>query len=168
MKSSNGNTPVRAGSGEELTIGELARSFGLATHVLRHWEAVGVLEPARRTGGQRRYSGDQRCQVALILRAQRAGMSLARIREALDAPDQRTLRALLGAHLDELARRMEQLREAMEMLEHGMNCQHPNLLECPGARGLLEDTTTVCTGEAHAGGVVRAEGPDPLRGAVSG
>lgn len=148
MKSSNGVRPVDGGSDEELTIGELARSFGLATHVLRHWESVGVLEPARRTGGQRRYTDDQRCQVALILRAQRAGMSLARIREALDAPDQQTLRALLGAHLDELAQRMAHLREAMEMLEHSMACQHPKVLDCPRAQETLENTTTVCTGGA--------------------
>ncbi|GHC77666.1 hypothetical protein GCM10007079_15040 [Nocardiopsis terrae] len=152
MKSSNGSRPVDGRSGGELTIGELARSFGLATHVLRHWESVGVLEPARRTGGQRRYTDEQRCQVELILRAQRAGMSLARIREALNAPDQQTLRSLLGAHLAELAQRMEQLREAMEMLEHGMVCRHPNLLECPGARGILEDTAAVGTVETSGTG----------------
>ncbi|WP_083936236.1 helix-turn-helix domain-containing protein [Nocardiopsis ganjiahuensis] len=171
MKSSEANDGVRPAdgrSGGELTIGELARSFGLATHVLRHWESVGVLVPARRSGGQRRYTDDQRCRVALVLRAQRAGMSLARIREALDAPDQQALRDLLSAHLDELARRMEQLREAMEMLEHSMACRHPNTVECPRARELLENTTAVCTGEAHTGGTGREKGPGPLRGAVSG
>ena len=33
-----------------LTIGELATRFGLATHVLRHWEDEGLLSPARRAG----------------------------------------------------------------------------------------------------------------------
>jgi hypothetical protein len=32
--------------GLEYTIGELAARFGLATHVLRHWEDVGLLSPA--------------------------------------------------------------------------------------------------------------------------
>lgn len=161
MKSSNGVRPVDGGSGRELTIGELARSFGLATHVLRHWESAGVLEPVRRTGGQRRYTDGQRCQVALILRAQRAGMSLARIREALGAPDRQALRALLSAHLDELAQRMDQLREAMEMLEHSMACQHPKVLDCPRAQEILEDTTAACTEAAVPG-----EGSGPSRGAV--
>ena len=31
----------------EYTIGELAARFGLATHVLRHWEDMGLLSPAR-------------------------------------------------------------------------------------------------------------------------
>ena len=42
-------TDTRSGTpGEEMTIGELAARFGLATHVLRHWEAVGLLGPERR------------------------------------------------------------------------------------------------------------------------
>lgn len=168
MRPGSGGGPAAPGPGEELTIGELARSFGLATHVLRHWESVGVLEPARRTGGQRRYTDDQRCQVALILRAQRAGMSLARIREALDAPDQQTLRALLSAHLDELARRMDQLREAMEMLEHSMACQHPKVLDCPRAQEVLENTAPVCTGApVHVEGAGPTKGLGPARGSVS-
>lgn len=173
-KSNNVGRPVDRGPGGELTIGELARSFGTATHVLRHWESAGVLEPARRTGGQRRYTDDQRCQVALILRAQRAEMSLARIREALDAPDQQTLRALLSAHLDELAQRMDQLREAMEVLEHSMACQPPDVLDCPRAQELLENTTAACTGDAvrvgdtvHERDPAHAEGTAPAtRGAV--
>ena len=108
---------------------------------------MGVLDPARRTGGQRRYTSDHRYRVALILRAQRAGMSLSRIREALDAPDKEALRSLLGDHLDEMARRMEQLREAMEMVEHSMACPHPEIMDCPRARDVLENTTAVCSEE---------------------
>ncbi|WP_203907195.1 MerR family transcriptional regulator [Rhizocola hellebori] len=37
------------------TIGELAQQFGLPTHVLRHWESMGLLEPSRDGIGQRRY-----------------------------------------------------------------------------------------------------------------
>jgi hypothetical protein len=46
-------TPVRP-EDAELTIGELAARFGLATHVLRHWETKGLLSPARRVAGRRR------------------------------------------------------------------------------------------------------------------
>lgn len=126
--------------GDELTIGELARAFGLATHVLRHWESVGVLTPVRRPDGHRRYTDGDRYRVALILRAQQAGMSLARIREGLEAPDNRALRALLSAHLEELAERMTRLREAVDILEHSMACPHTNILECPQAQEVLENT----------------------------
>lgn len=37
---------------DDLTIGELAARFGLATHVLRYWEAMGV--PGAALPGRRR------------------------------------------------------------------------------------------------------------------
>ncbi|WP_340688600.1 MerR family DNA-binding transcriptional regulator [Amycolatopsis coloradensis] len=35
-----------------LSVGEVAERFGLATHVLRHWESVGLLKPARAAGSR--------------------------------------------------------------------------------------------------------------------
>ncbi|WP_236700641.1 helix-turn-helix domain-containing protein [Allosalinactinospora lopnorensis] len=51
-------------TGTEYSIGEIAGRFGLATHVLRHWEAAGVLRPARRVNGRRRYDPEHLAQVA--------------------------------------------------------------------------------------------------------
>jgi len=42
---------------EYFTIGEISRLTGVKTHVLRYWESrFGLLRPARRASGQRRYS----------------------------------------------------------------------------------------------------------------
>jgi DNA-binding transcriptional MerR regulator len=41
-----------------MSIGALAARFGLATHVLRHWESMGLLHPVRDAGGRRRYGAD--------------------------------------------------------------------------------------------------------------
>lgn len=46
---------VRMKANSRSAIGELARRFGLAAHVLRHWESMGLLEPARDGIGQRTY-----------------------------------------------------------------------------------------------------------------
>ncbi|GAA0901130.1 MerR family transcriptional regulator [Virgisporangium aurantiacum] len=54
-----------------VTIGELAHRFGLATHVLRHWETMGLLTPDRDGAGQRRYGRADLTRVALILIAAR-------------------------------------------------------------------------------------------------
>ena len=108
----------------ELSIGDLAAEYGLAPHVLRHWEEVGVLIPARRQGGRRRYTEEHRCRVEVVLRAQRAGMRLARIREVLDNPDPVERRAILTAHLADLEERMTLLREAREIVEQEMVCRH--------------------------------------------
>lgn len=43
------------GRSRYVSIGELAAHFGLATHVLRHWEAMGLLAPRRTPTGQRTY-----------------------------------------------------------------------------------------------------------------
>jgi DNA-binding transcriptional MerR regulator len=54
-------------------IGAVSERFGLATHVLRHWEAMGLLTPARDAAGRRRYKTADLTRVAVILRAKEAG-----------------------------------------------------------------------------------------------
>jgi DNA-binding transcriptional MerR regulator len=58
-----------------LSIGALAQHFGLATHVLRHWEAMGLLAPARDAAGRRSYGVADLARVAVILRAKGADLS---------------------------------------------------------------------------------------------
>lgn len=125
----------------EFSIGELAATFGLASHVLRHWESVGVLRPSRRVGGRRRYTSQHRLQVALVLRAQEAGFSLAQIREMLDSPDGAARRAHLSGHLARLDERLRHLRAAREMVVHAMTCEAGDMLECPTTREILEEST---------------------------
>ena len=58
----------------EYTIGELAARFGLATHVLRHWEDVELLSPARRVAGRRVYGPAYVTRVAEIMLGKDAGV----------------------------------------------------------------------------------------------
>ncbi len=67
------------------SIGEVAERFGLETHVLRHWEDVGLLAPARDSAGRRRYGRDDVVRVATVIRSKAAGMSLDQILVLLDA-----------------------------------------------------------------------------------
>ncbi|MFL1377126.1 MULTISPECIES: MerR family transcriptional regulator [unclassified Nocardiopsis] len=153
MRSSTGKSndgkphTVRSGTGQpgtgrsgtgELSIGDLAAEFGLGPHVLRHWDAMGVLEPVRRVGGQRRYAPEQRLQVALVLSAQEAGMSLDRIRE-LGGADAERRGAALADHLAELDERLERLRAAREMVAHAVACESGDVLKCPNLRRMLEE-----------------------------
>lgn len=119
----------------ELTIGELAGRFGLATHVLRHWESSGVLTPSRRVGGQRRYAEEAVARVAVILRAKDAGLSLGRLRDLL-AGDRAQRRDLLQAQRDELARRIADAEAALVMLDHAIACPAERLEACPDFRRL--------------------------------
>ncbi|HEX7118170.1 MAG TPA: MerR family transcriptional regulator [Longimicrobiales bacterium] len=113
-----------------MTIGQLAARFGLATHVLRHWEDVGVLVPAERVNGRRRYGLEHVTRVAMILRAKEAGLTLEQIRQVFDAPGAAARRALLAGHLADLERRMRELAEAKEIVEHVLSCPADDFLTC--------------------------------------
>jgi MerR family transcriptional regulator, copper efflux regulator len=122
----------------ELTIGELADRFGLATHVLRHWEAVGLLTPARRVNGRRRYDRSALARVALIQQCKEVGLGLEQMRAMLEAADPVTRRELLARHDAELERRIESARAAREMIGHALVCPAGDFVECPNFRALLE------------------------------
>ena len=124
------------GSGGELTIGELAGRFGLATHVLRHWEDVGLLEPAERVNGRRRYRHWHAARVAAILHAKQAGLTLERIREILDSDRKRRVE-VLEEQRAELAERIEGMRVAMRMVEHLLECQASEIGQCPGFQEIV-------------------------------
>jgi DNA-binding transcriptional MerR regulator len=116
-----------------LTIGELAQRFGLGTHVLRYWESMGLLEPARRAGGQRLYEHADLERVALILMGKEAGLTLGELATVLSTADPRDHRDLLYHHVQELERRIAQARAAKELIEHALACPL-GIAECEHAR----------------------------------
>ena len=74
-----------------LTIGELARRTGLSVPTIRFYEEKGLVEPLRTGGNQRRFLRADIRRVSFILIAQRLGLSLAEIGEAMAAlPHART------------------------------------------------------------------------------
>lgn len=114
----------------ELTIGDLARRFGLATHVLRHWESEGLLAPARAAGGQRRYGEEDLYRVALILMSKEAGVSLRELRGFLVTGGDKDM---LRGHLAVLEQRIQEAQAAKALIEHALECPI-KLMECPHAR----------------------------------
>jgi MerR family copper efflux transcriptional regulator len=122
----------------EMTIGELAGRFGLATHVLRHWEAVGLLVPARRVSGRRRYGRDALARVALVQQFKELGFGLEQVREMLTATDPAARKEVLARHDAELERRIESATAARELIGHGLRCPAPDFIECPNFLAGLE------------------------------
>ncbi len=104
-----------------MSIGEIASRVGLETHVLRHWEDVGLLRPERDGAGRRRYSRDDLVRIAVIQRSKAAGMTLDQVQVLLDAEAVDRHR-VLEAHLADLDRRMEEMRRSKEMTAHAMQC----------------------------------------------
>ncbi|GAA1038163.1 MerR family transcriptional regulator [Virgisporangium ochraceum] len=116
-----------------LTIGELADRFGLATHVLRHWESKGLLAPRRVAGGQRRYTESDVTRVAMILIGKEAGFELGDLRTLLDGGDPRRHTDLLHRHLAALQEPTDRAAASKELIEHGLACPEP-FDTCPHAR----------------------------------
>jgi DNA-binding transcriptional MerR regulator len=123
----------------EYSIGELAARFGLATHVLRHWEEVGLLSPARRVASRRVYGATDVNRVAEILLAKDAGFSLEQVRELITAPDGARRREVMQDHLAQVRERIARLERSATMLEHGLRCPHPDYRECPRFQDLAEN-----------------------------
>jgi MerR family transcriptional regulator, copper efflux regulator len=121
-----------------MRIGELAERFGLAPHVLRHWEAMGLLAPASRVNGRRHYSHEHVIRVMTIIRAKGAGMSLEQIREMLGVAGRAERRALLTRHHAELERRLREISASKALIEHLMRCEAEDFTQCPDYRRLVE------------------------------
>ncbi|WP_242884709.1 MerR family transcriptional regulator [Actinomadura litoris] len=125
-------------SSDAMRIGELAERFGLAPHVLRHWESMGLLTPAARVNGRRRYDRDHVVRVMTIVRAKAGGLSLEQIREVLDTAGRSERRALLQRHHAELERRLQEITASRTLIEHLMECGADDFAQCPDYRRMVE------------------------------
>src|SRR3954447_18619087 len=106
-----------------LTIGQLAERSGVATSAIRFYEERGLISSERTTGNQRRYAQSTLRRVAFIRTAQRIGLTLGEIGQALSTlPDRRTptkadchrLSLDWRPRLDEQIRRIELLRDRLD------------------------------------------------------
>jgi len=106
-----------------LTIGEVSARAGVATSALRYYEDQGLIHAERTTGNQRRYSRATLRRVAFIRSAQRVGLSLEEIAEALATlPEGRTptradwarLSRSWRPRIDAQIERLERLRDKLD------------------------------------------------------
>jgi MerR family redox-sensitive transcriptional activator SoxR len=120
-----------------LTVGEVARRSGVAISTVHFYEAKGLIEGWRTAGNQRRYPRDTLRRIAVIRVAQRAGVPLDEIRQALtglpagrtpNAQDWRTLSTLWREALNARIHALTQLRDE---LEGCIGCGCLSLTDCP-------------------------------------
>ncbi|MBF4770405.1 redox-sensitive transcriptional activator SoxR [Nocardioides agariphilus] len=107
----------------ELTIGELSERSGVSTSALRFYEERGLIESRRTTGNQRRYAKATLRRVAFVRTAQRVGLSLEEVADALATlplgrtptkADWARLSRSWRPRLDEQIRRIELLRDRLD------------------------------------------------------
>lgn len=141
---------------EMITVGELASRSGMATSALRFYEREGLIRAERTGGNQRRFPRSELRRVAFIRAAQRLGLTLDEIREALNTlPGSRTptrddWERLSRAWRQRLDERIAELERLRDKLTQCIGCGCLSLRRCqiynpgdkaaeggPGARYLL-------------------------------
>lgn len=107
---------------EELTVGEVADRSGVAVSAVHFYESKGLIASRRNAGNQRRYARDVLRRVAIIKVAQRIGIPLASVGEALEtlpagrtptAKDWRRMSAVWKTDLDERIAKLMMLRDQL-------------------------------------------------------
>lgn len=140
------------------TIGEVAARAGVATSALRFYEDRGLITSERTPAGHRRYAPDVLRRVSFIRVAQRVGLTLGEIAEALDrlpdgrTPNRRDWARLARAWQPVLDQRIALLQAMREKLDGCIGCGCLSLDTCalynpddlagdrgPGPRWLLGD-----------------------------
>lgn len=120
-----------------LTVGEVARRSGLAISTLHFYEAKGLIQSWRTAGNQRRYPRAVLRRVAVIKVAQRIGIPLAEIREALgtlpsdETPSAEDWRRLSSEWQAKLDARIEKLTRLRDQLDGCIGCGCLSIKACP-------------------------------------
>jgi MerR family redox-sensitive transcriptional activator SoxR len=122
---------------EFLTVGEVAARSGIAVSAVRFYEAKGLVTSVRNAGNQRRFARAELRRVAIVRVAQRAGISLRDIREALATlPTSRAVSAKDWGRLSkrwkgELEERIKRLEALRDELGDCIGCGCLSLERCP-------------------------------------
>ena len=119
-----------------LTVGQLATRSGVAVSALHYYEARGLIRSTRSSGNQRRYARQVLRRIAVIKAAQRVGVPLAEIHEALKAlpadraPTAEEWRRLSSRWRAELDERIASLTLLRKRLDECIGCGCLSLGNC--------------------------------------
>jgi MerR family redox-sensitive transcriptional activator SoxR len=121
----------------QLTISEVARQVGLKSSAIRYYEQMGILPPAVRISGQRRYDKTVLYRLAVVQRARQAGFALEEIRTLFfgfrdGTRAEARWRKLADSKLGELNAIADQIRSMQILLEQMKARCHCKTLEVCG------------------------------------
>ena len=127
-----------AGIDELLSIGQLAEQTGVATTALRYYDELGLVRPATRSSGRRRYAVSAVADVRVIRFLRDVGFSLSEIDAFLTATDRPARRTIIDRKLAEFAEQQRRLDVARSLLEHGRRCPAGEHMQCSRFRAILD------------------------------
>lgn len=120
-----------------LSVGELAKRAGVAVSALHFYESKGLIGSCRNAGNQRRYPREALRRVAVIKVAQRVGIPLSEIAEALNSlpsghnPTAADWARLSARWRDDLDERIAKLVLLRDQLDGCIGCGCLSMEACP-------------------------------------
>jgi DNA-binding transcriptional MerR regulator len=121
-----------------LSIGELSERTGVPTSALRYYDELGLVRPAARAAGRRRYTASAVRDVGVILFLREIGFSLAEIGCFL-AGERQGRREMIDRKLAELAEQQHRIEVARTALEHGRHCPASDPMKCSRFWSIIEE-----------------------------
>jgi len=121
----------------QLSVGEVARRSGVAVSTLHFYESKGLIVSSRTEGNQRRYDRTVLRRVAIIKVAQKTGIPLSEIHEALAmlpadrAPNARDWGRMAKIWAEDLDRRIARLTRLRDSLDGCIGCGCLSVDTCP-------------------------------------
>ncbi len=124
------------------SISEIGRQVGLRASAIRYYEQIGILEPARRVSGQRRYDETVLYRLAVVRRAQDSGFTLDEVRQlffgfSAATPVSKRWKKIAEQKIVELDARIEQIQSMRKLLKKLEACCECETVERCGA-GILK------------------------------
>lgn len=120
-----------------LSVGDVSRRSGVPVSTVHFYEAKGLIAGWRTQGNQRRYHRAVLRRIAIIKIAQRAGIPLSVIHEALadlphdHVPNAQDWRRFTDAWKDMLEERIVSLMQLRDQIASCIGCGCLSLEECP-------------------------------------
>ncbi|MCL6679826.1 Cu(I)-responsive transcriptional regulator [Sphingomonas sp. RG327] len=121
-----------------MKIGEAAAASGISERMIRHYEKIGLLDPApRRDSGYRDYDERDLHTLRFVARARDLGFPIDEIKKLLALWNDRSrassdVKALALARAAQLKRKERELHEMRRSLEHlAKSCHGDDRPDCP-------------------------------------
>ncbi len=129
-----------------MNIGEVASASGLPPKTIRYYEEIGLVRPDRMGNGYRDYSSQDLHKLRFLGRSRALGFSIEDCRALLalyedDARASSEVRQIARRHLDEIERKISDLRAMHDTLGHLVEtCSGDNRPDCPILADLSGDS----------------------------
>ena len=121
-----------------MDIGQASKASGVSVKMIRHYEAIGLLPKVARTfANYRLYRESDLHTLRFIRRARSLGFSMDDIKELLGLWQNKSrssaaVKKIAGKHVDDLTRRIAELKAMVATLEHlSRHCHGDHRPDCP-------------------------------------